>query len=171
MKQEQKRNIVSILVHNNPRVLMKISGLMARKGFNIKNLSLGRTKRKDMSRITVVLESRNGEVDRLKNELYKVIQTVRVLSVEPGENIEKELAFITVRPRNLLKSEFAHLIKAFGGKIIECKGDYFLVELTGNSERIDLFINAVGKSNIIDIVSSGVVAIDRLKNDKMTGGN
>lgn len=167
MKRQSKKNIVTLLVHNNPRVLMKISSLVARKGYNIKTLSCGRTKRSDMAQITAVLESKNDNVDILQKQLYKVIETVKVLPIEPEKHIIRELTFIKVKSMKIPSSELTHLVKLFEGKIIDTSGNNFIVELTGDAKKIDSFINAIGKDNVIDIVSSGVVAIDKLKK----GGN
>ncbi len=147
---------------------MKISSLVARKGYNIKTLSCVRTKRGDMAQITAILESKNDDVDNLQKQLYyKVIETVKILPIEPEKHIIRELTFIKVKSMKIPSSELTHLVKLFEGKIIDTSGNNFIVELTGDTKKIDSFINAIGKDNVIDIVSSGVVAIDKLKK----GGN
>lgn len=155
------KHIVSVDVLNNPGVLIRITSLFTRRGYNIDNIGIGQIVDEGMVRLTIVSSCSEIEINRIKKQMLKIIDVVDVTLVILGQHVEKEMALIKLTFRKENKEEFIQLIKIFKGSIVDASLHGFIVELTGNSGKIDAFMNLVGKDSISEVSRSGVVAMNR----------
>jgi len=157
----KNKNIISVDVLNNPGVLIRITSLFTKRGYNIDNIGIGQIVEEGMVRLTIVANCSEIEIARIKKQLLKIIDVVDVSSVILGQHVEKEMALVKFNFTKSNKSEFIQLIKIFKGSIVDASLRGFIVELTGTGEKIEAFLNLVGKNNIVEVSRSGVVAMNR----------
>ena len=92
-----KKHLISVLVYNNPGILMRITGLFTRRGFNIENIGVGDTKEKGMVRLTISIWVDDRAFDQIQKQLYKVIDVVKVSPINIYNSVEKEMALIKIK--------------------------------------------------------------------------
>ncbi|MBP7459825.1 MAG: acetolactate synthase small subunit [Candidatus Delongbacteria bacterium] len=154
-------HIVSVLVWNKPGVLMRITALIKRRGFNIESISAGKWVDERMTRIIIVVLGDERILEQVERQLYKVVDTVSVSLIHPVNNVEREMALIKVKPSTLTNAEVIQIVEIFRGKIVDANQEGFIVEITGHVGKIDAFINLLGNDNVKDISRTGFIAMDR----------
>ena len=91
------RHTLSVLVENKPGVLVRIAGLFARRGFNIDSLAVGPTEHEEISRITIVVNCEEHPLEQVTKQLNKLINVLKIVELEPGATVQRELILIKVR--------------------------------------------------------------------------
>src|SRR3712207_2077790 len=125
-----RKHILSILVENRPGVLTRISGLFARRGFNIDTLSVGPTDDASISRITITLDGANHPIDQVTKQLHKLVNVLKIRDLEPGETIARELAMFKVTADGASRAEVMQIVDIFRGRIIAVTKRSVIVEVT-----------------------------------------
>src|SRR6201997_561437 len=90
------KHTLSVLVENKPGVLMRITSMFARRGFNIDSLAVGPTERHDVSRITIRVDCETSPLEQIEKQMHKLVNVLRVAELAPGESIERELVLLKV---------------------------------------------------------------------------
>lgn len=165
-----KKHLISVFVYNNPGILMRITGLFSRRGFNIENIGVGETKEKGMVRLTISIWVDDRALDQIQKQLYKVIDVVKVCPISINNSVEKEMALIKIRTTESTWDNLIHTINVFKGKIIDTNSEGLIVEITGTVEKLESFIDLIDSNNIAEIARSGVVAINRWKKKENKNG-
>ncbi len=169
------KHIVSVLVWNKPGVLMRITALLKRRGFNIESISAGKWVDPRLTRIIIAVIGDEQILEQVERQMYKVIDTVHVAPINPNMNVEREMALIKIKPVSMSKAEIAQIVEIFRGKIVDANREGFIVEITGQVGKIDAFINMLGVNDLIDITRTGSIAMNRWSapdnhtNDFITG--
>lgn len=152
-----ERQILSILVSNHFGVLTRVTNLFSRRGFNIKELTVGETKDPMLSRITILTEGDERTVDQIKKQLAK-LEDVKVVAVLPQEGVvSRELLLIKIKYERNTFDKLKSKIESFGGKILSAMEDTAIVEYTGDTESIDCFI--AGIEDILELCRTGITAL------------
>ena len=107
-------HIVSVLVHNNPGVLSKVTSLVTRRGFNIDGISAGPTRQNDMFRLTIVVKGDDKSIEQIQKQLYKIIDVVKVVPVIRSRMVGREICLIKIKASGNEKHEkhFSHTLCA-----------------------------------------------------------
>ncbi|MBT4837397.1 MAG: acetolactate synthase small subunit [Methylococcales bacterium] len=156
------RRILSILVENEAGALSRVSGLFSARGYNIESLTVAPTEDNSLSRMTLVTHGNDNIIEQIIKQLYKLVDTVKVLDLTDGSHIEREMMLIKVRCGTLPeKDEIKRLSDIFRGKILDVTETSYTIEITGTSEKLDAFINVIDNSNILEVVRSGASGISR----------
>lgn len=164
------RHILSILLENEAGALSRVSGLFSARGYNIEALSVAATDDPTLSRMTLVTTGGDKVIEQITKQLNKLVDVVRLVDVTDDEHIEREMMLIKISaPRNSsasdsvgdLRAEAHRLIEDFSGHVLDTTDESYTVELTGPSSKLDGFIDAIGISNVIEVVRSGPAAIGR----------
>ena len=155
------KRIYSILVENRPSVLSRVSGLFARRNFNIDSLVVGETDDPAFSRITITLRADEYARDQLVNQLYKLQNVKKVKILESGSSVERELMIIKVSNSPEKRAEIMAASEIFRAKIIDYTTDTICVEVTGEPTKINAFIDIMKPLGIEEICRTGVVALER----------
>jgi len=165
-----KKQIISMLVYNNPGIIMRISGLFTRRGFNIETIGVGKTKKKGMVRLTITTLVDDHAFDQIQKQLYKIIDVVKVSPIDATNSVKKEMAMIKIKFNDSTRDKLIQTISIFKGKIVDSSLDGLIVELTGTVEKIESFIDMIDCNNVIEIARSGIVAINRWKKKENKNG-
>ncbi len=157
-----KRHIISILMENEAGALSRVAGLFSARGYNIESLTVSATEDPSLSRMTIVTSGSEEIIEQIKKQLNKLIDVVKLMELTDGEYIERELALIKLRAEGAEdREELKRLADVFRGHIVDVNSHTYVVELTGNGEKVDAFIKAVEERCLIEVVRSGVSGIAR----------
>ena len=152
---------VSLFVNNKPGVLVRIAQTFARRGYNIDSLVVSNAHDARFSRITVVFQGDHENVDQILRQLNKLIDVVKLVDLTEGDHIERELMLIKIKATGAQRAEVKRTCDIFRGQIVDVAPAMYTVQLTGASDKLDAFIEAIGTSAILEVVRSGVSGIAR----------
>ena len=155
------RHIISIMMENEAGALSRIAGLFSARAYNIESLTVSPTEDLSMSRMTIVTLGSLEIVEQITKQLNKLIDVVVLMDLTEGEHIERELALIKIRAEGEDREELKRLVDIFRGNIVDVSSEMYVVELTGEGDKIDAFIKALDKQLIVEVVRSGVSGIAR----------
>jgi acetolactate synthase I/III small subunit len=156
------RHIISILVENEFGALSRIAGLFTARGYNIESLTVAPTDDATLSRITLVTSGNDQIIEQIIKQLNKLLDVVKVMDMTEGPHIEREMMLVKVLVASYeAREEVKRLADIFRGRVIDVAEKIFTIELTGTSEKLDAFINALGQAPILEVVRSGVIGIAR----------
>jgi acetolactate synthase I/III small subunit len=157
-----RKHVLSILVENKPGVLTRISGLFARRGFNIDTLTVGPTDDEHLSRITLTLDGAMHPIDQVTKQLHKLINVLKIRDLEPAETVARELALFKVAVNDgSQRAEVMQITEIFRGKVVDVTKRSLIVEVTGTTDKVEAFENMVRPFGLIEMMRTGEIAISR----------
>jgi len=157
------RHIIAINLQNETGALTRVTGLFSTRGYNIESLSVAATDDATVSRITLVTRGSDPVIQKIVNQLNKLIDVVSVEDMTQGEHIERELALLKLKVRPEQADAVRGYVVRAGGRVIDPASDGFIVELTANESEIDKFVADLAKgAQLIEVVRSGALGISRL---------
>lgn len=151
------------LVENKPGVLNRVASLFRRRNFNIESLAVGRTEKADVSRMTIVVDCANGDMDAHKIEanLYKLVNVIDVQDVTHQPAVTRDLALIKVQVGPEKRGEVNNLAAIFRARIIDVAADSVIVEITGTEEKIEGMMELLRPIGIAEMVRTGQISMMR----------
>jgi acetolactate synthase-1/3 small subunit len=151
------------LVENRPGVLNRVASLFRRRNFNIESLAVGRTENPEVSRMTVVVDCPNGDMDAHKIEanLYKLVNVIDVQDVTHQPSVTRDLALIKVKAGPDKRAEVNGLADIFRAHIVDVAVDSVIVEITGTEDKIEGMIELLRPLGIVEMVRTGQVSMTR----------
>jgi acetolactate synthase-1/3 small subunit len=156
-----RKHILSILVENKPGVLTRITGLFARRGFNIDTLAVGPTDDEKVSRITLTLDGAVHPIDQVTKQLHKLINVLKIRDLEPVETLARELALFKVNADGSARAEVMQICEIFRAKVVDVTKRSVVVEVTGDCGKVDAFEALVRPFRLIEMARTGEIAISR----------
>jgi acetolactate synthase-1/3 small subunit len=154
-------HIISVLVNNHPGVLSRVVGLFSRRGYNIESLAVGTTEREDISRITLTVEGDDYTVTQVIRQLNKLVDVLTVQNIGARDNVSRELLLVKVGYDSNTRDDIMHIVDTFRAKVIDISMDSLIIELTGDNEKINAFINLINKFDVKELVRTGLVSLER----------
>ncbi len=154
------KKFIAVLVENRPGVLARVSSLFRRRGFNIESLSVGTTERNDISRMTIVVDEDERTVEQVVKQLNKLIEVIKVSDVTDN-SVHRELALVKVNAPPDKRGEIVEIANIFRARIVDVARDSFIVEITGDEEKINAFIDLMRQYGIKEVARTGVVSMAR----------
>jgi len=158
---ESGKFILSLLVSNESGVLTRISGLFARRGFNIDSLSVGETQSSLISRITILATGDAYVREQIVLQLEKLHDVKVVELMDLDKTVIRELLLVKVRAAPDTRSQALDAVTVFRAKVIDLAPDTMTMELTGEKAKLDAFITFLEPFGIIELCRTGVTAIGR----------
>ena len=154
---------LSVLVANEPGVLARVIGLFSGRGYNIESLTVSETEsQKHLSRITIVTTGTPMVIQQIKHQLDRMIPVYRVIDMTlTGRSIERELAMVKVRGTGEPRIEAMRMAEAFRARVIDASTDSLVFEITGNSAKVNQFIELMRPLGLVEVSRTGVAAIAR----------
>ena len=156
-----RKHILSLLVENKPGVLARISGLFARRGYNIESLAVGPTDDSTISRITLTVDGAAHPIDQVTKQLHKLVNVIKIRDLEPEEAVARELALFKVSADGDSRSQVMQYADIFRGQIVDVSKRSVTVEVTGTDDKIEAFEQLVRPFGLIEMVRTGEIAISR----------
>jgi acetolactate synthase-1/3 small subunit len=154
------KHTIAVLVENKPGVLARVAGLFRRRGFNIESLTVGTTERDDLSRMTIVVEGDDKVVEQVIKQLNKLIETIKVSEITES-SVERELCLIRVHAPPEKRGEIVELTNIFRARIVDVSRDSFIIEVTGDEDKVSAFIDLMRQYGIKELARTGKVAMVR----------
>ena len=155
------KHTLSVLVQDEAGVLSRISGLFARRGFNIASLAVGPAEQMGVSRITMVVQGDNRTIEQLTKQLYKLVNILNVQDVTNIPSVERELMLIKIRINSQTRTEALEIVKIFRAHIVDIAEDLLIVEVTGDPGKIVAIEQLLTKFGIIEIARTGKISLIR----------
>ena len=149
--------VLSILVENTPGVLSRISGLFTRRGYNIDSITACTTQDQKFSRITIAVSGDDMILKQIKNQLSKLEDVVKIFELENSKSVCREL----ILANKTEKQEVITIADIFRAKVVDVSKDNLMIELTGNVNKIEAFINLISDFGVIEIVRTGITGLSR----------
>lgn len=155
------RHIISVLMENEPGALSRVVGLFSQRGYNIETLTVAPTEDKTISRLTLTTNGDAREIEQITKQLNKLIEVIKLVDLTEGSHIERELMLVKVKASGAQRAEIKRCTDIFRGQIVDVSPSVYVIQLTGTSDKLDAFLEAVGDVSIIETVRSGVSGISR----------
>lgn len=151
---------IAVLVENKPGVLARVASLFRRRGFNIESLTVGVTERDDVSRMTIVVNGDEKVLEQVIKQLNKLIEVIKVSDITK-DSVERELCLVKVNAPPEKRGELVELTNIFRGRIVDVARDSFIIEVTGDEEKINAFIDLMRSYGIKEVARTGKVSMVR----------
>jgi len=155
------KHTISILVENKFGVLTRIAGLFSAKGYNIESISVGPTEDPSVSRMTIVTNGDDDQIEQIIKQLNKLIDILKVVDLTNEPFVERELALIKVKVNPYTRSDVIEISDIFRAKVVDIGPTTLTVEVTGKSDKITAMINMLAPYGIVELARTGVVALKR----------
>ena len=155
------KHIIALLLENEPGALSRVVALFSARGYNIESLTVATTEDASMSRMTVVSIGSDDIIEKITKQLNKLVEVVKVVDLSEAEHIERELMLIKVRAGAKEREDVKRMADIFRGRIIDVTEKSYTIELTGTTEKLDAFLEALDRGAILETVRTGVSGIGR----------
>jgi acetolactate synthase I/III small subunit len=151
------------LVEDKPGVLNRVVSVFRRRNFNIESLTVGHTHQSGISRITIVVDSDKTDVERIMPYMYNLINVIQVEDLTHEARVSRDLAMVKVNATPENRSAVMQLAEVFRARIVDVANDSLIIEITGDEEKIDGFVDVLRPYGIIEMVRTGIIAMERGK--------
>ena len=155
------RRIISVLLENEPGALSRVVGLFSQRNYNIETLTVAPTEDPTLSRLTVTTSGSDKVIEQITKQLNKLIEVVKLVDLTEGSHVERELMLIKVKATGAQRDEVKRTVDIFRAQVVDVTSTVYIVQVTGNSEKLDAFIRAIGDNGILEVVRTGVSGIAR----------
>ncbi len=153
------RHIISVMLENEAGALSRVAGLFSARGFNIESLTVAATNDPTLSRMTIVSVGDDGIIEQIVKQLDKLIDVVKVTDLTATEHVERELLLVKIDVNPNTQADIDRQIDQFSGKIIDVSEDTYLVEVAGQSKKINDFLDSLDASKILEVSRTGVTGV------------
>ena len=164
-----QHHVLSVLVQNRPGVLARVSGLFARRGYNIYSLAVAPTDDAEYSRITIVVDISATPLEQIVKQLFKLIDVVRITELDPRKSVERELMLATVRIDGEHRGQIVELANIFEAKVLAVGSDAISLSMDGTPEKLDDFEELLKGYGIVESQRTGRVALPKLEREARKG--
>jgi acetolactate synthase-1/3 small subunit len=153
------RFVIAVYVDNKAGVLTRVSSMFTRRGFNIDALTVGETESPEYSRITITLDGDERMCEQLINQMRKLYNVKKVEVLDNALN--RELLLIKVNNTPVTRSDVLSAVDVFRAKVIDYTKDSMCIELTGESSKLNAFVELMQPYGILEMCRTGIVALER----------
>ena len=147
------RHIISILLENEPGALSRVVGLFSQRHYNIESLTVAPTEDRTLSRLTITTIGDDRKIEQ--------IDVVKLVDLTEGSHIERELMLVKVKAAGAQRAEIKRTTDIFRGQIVDVTSTVYSIQLTGTSDKLDSFLDAIGNSSVLEVARTGVTGISR----------
>ena len=157
-----KHHILAVLVENKFGVLTRVSGLFARRGFNIVYLAVSPTDDENYSRMTIVVDADSAPLEQVTKQLNKLIPVIKIQELSPDQAVERELMLVTVKSSSEVRSQITELAAIFEARIEDVGYDAITILVAGRPEKLDAMSDLLAPFGIVEIQRTGLIALPKL---------
>lgn len=159
--EDMEKKVLSILVDNTAGVLGRVAGLFSRRGYNIDSLTVGETEDPAFSRMTVAVQADDLIFEQMTRQVAKLEDVRSVKELLPNQSVCRELILVTVHATPEERPAIVAIADIFRAKIVDVGKSTMMIELTGNQNKLDAFVNLLGGYDIQEIVRTGLAGLSR----------
>ena len=153
------RHVISVLVSNHPGVLLRVSGLFSRRGYNIDSITVGVTENPEFSRMTVVVTADERTLEQIIKQVNKLYDVKKVRHLEPEQSTFREIALIKVSTEQ--GADLMNKINLSGNVIVDMGEKTVTIEVKGTQDEVSQAIKVYSEFGIVEIARTGMVALER----------
>ena len=156
-------NTYVVHVENKPGVLTRVASLFRRRAFNIDSLTVGRTEKPEVSRMTITVDADRDQARRIEANLYKLVNVLLVENITHQPSIVRDLAMIKVAATHEARSHVLELASVFRARVVDVAPESLTIEITGTEDKIDGLLEVLRPYGVLEMVRTGIVAMRRGK--------
>lgn len=160
----KKKHLISVLMENEAGSLSRVVGLFSQRGYNIDTLNVAATEDPTISRLTLTTITSDDKIEQITKQLHKLIEVVKVQNLSDlaqNGHVERELMLIKVRATGAHREEVYRMVDIFRAQVVDVSPSLYTILITGDTGKLDGFIEAIGSDKILEVVRSGVIGIAR----------
>jgi len=151
--------LISLLVENRPGALMRVTGLLTSRGYNIESLTVARTLDPELSRMSIVVDVDHNLRSQVIKQMNKLINVLQASDLTDGAAVRRELVLVRVRATMQNRTAILKEAEIFGARAVDSSVEGFALEATGDPEKLDEFIDVMRSYGEIEVTRSGLVAV------------
>lgn len=156
------KHVLSILVQNQPGVLVRVASMFSRREFNIDSLAVGTTQAPDLSRITVVVTGNDALVDQITKQLEKLPDVMAVHHLNADTSVCRGMTMIKVKTDDANRLDLLKVAELFRSHAIDVQPSTLTFEITGDDNKVTAFMRAVSPyGNILEVIRTGLIGLER----------
>lgn len=156
-----QKKVFQLLVNNTSGVLSRISGLFARRGYNVESITAGVTADPRITRITIVASGDDEILEQIEKQVSKLEDVRNIKELKPEKSVYRELIMVKVRASAEQRQGVISVADIFRAKIIDIAPESLMIELTGNQQKIDAFIGLLEGYEILELARTGIAGLGR----------
>ena len=156
-----RHHTVVAIVEDKPGVLMRVSSLFRRRGFNIESLTVGHSESPGLSRMTLVVDGESAPVEQVEKQLYKLIDVVKVTDLSNEDMIARELALVKIRANNVNRHELLDIANVFRADVVDIATNTITLQVVGDEDKVDGLIKMCEPYGIREVSRTGRIAMVR----------
>ena len=161
MEKQLYKQVMSVLVDNHAGVLARVVSLFSRRGFNIDSLTVSATNHPELSRITIVAQGDRTGIEQVIQQTAKLVETRNIVALDPAHSLLRELLLVKVEAGEENRSAIREIANIYKAKIIDLSIGSMVMELTGEPEKIDGFLDVLSPYKILEMCRTGITALER----------
>lgn len=151
--------LISLLVENKPGALMRITGVLSARGYNIESLTVARTMDPTLSRMTIVVDIEPHLRSQVIKQMNKLVNVLQASDLTDSPAVKREMALLRVRAPQASRTSVLKEAEIFGARVVDSSTEGFALEATGDSEKLDEFIDVMRSYGDIEVTRSGAIAV------------
>ena len=151
--------LISLLVENKPGSLMRVTGLLSARGYNIESLPVARTLDPALSRLYIVVDVEPNQRAQVIKQMNKLINVLQAADLSEGPAVRREMVLLRVRSTQQNRTSILKEAEIFGARAVDSSVEGFALEATGDPEKLDEFIDVMRSYGEIEVTRSGLVAV------------
>ena len=156
-----RRYVLSVMVENHAGVLSHVAGLFSRRGFNISSLTVGETENSEISRITIMLYGDEYVLEQIQKQLTKLEDVISITELKKEESVFRELVLIKVAADDTTRAAVVEISNIFRAKVIDIAKDSITLEITGEQNKAQAFIELMEPYGVLELARTGLTALER----------
>lgn len=150
---------ISVLLENKPGALMRVTGLLSARGYNIESLTVARTVDPDLSRMSIVVDVEDRLRSQVIKQMNKLVNVLQATDLTECPAVRREMTLLRVRAPIDRRATIIKEAEIFGARMVDSSVDGFVIEATGDSEKLDEFIDVMQSYGEIEVTRSGSIAV------------
>src|SRR5207244_7992776 len=154
-------NTFVVYVENKPGVLTRVASLVRRRALNSDSLTVGRTEKPEVSRMTITVDADYDQARRIEANLYKLVNVLLVENITNEAAIVRDLAMIKVAATHEARSHVLELASVFRARVVDVSPESLTIEITGAEDKIDGLLDVLRPYGVLEMVRTGIVAMRR----------
>ena len=156
-----KKHLISVLIENEAGSLSRLVGLFSQRGYNIETLNVAPTEDPTLSRLTLTTITSPEKIEQVTKQLHKLLEVVKVINLTDNIHVEREMMLIKVRATGNVREEIKRSADIFRAQIVDVTANLYTIQIVGDTEKLDGFIEIIGRDRVLEVVRSGVIGIAR----------
>lgn len=167
----EKKFTVGLIVSNHFGVLNRVAGLYGKRCYNIDSLAVGETENPKYSRMTIVSTGDDYMKSQVVKQLKKLHDVKQVVLFDEDNIVSVEHMLIKLKADNGDKATISELINQYGGKVMDFGSDFITADITGDTQKIEQFIEQAKSLGILEVCRSGLIAMSQGSQDQLSVQN